>query len=645
MAFNNKFSGKILVIGGGIKDIEGQVRINYPKDLPSSVTVRARTNKDLPSTVDVKFSTHTDLLSTVRTGHSLDLPSSVRVRPHNKMSGLVEIVEPPVFTVKLSPVEDTYVRDDMPKLNYGNDHDMFVGASAGGVLYRSFLRFDIAAVPKQNTIKKATLVLGRLNSRPAIPVGIYEVPSGETWTEYGLTWDNQPGIGNLIKTYDSGIYAGTTLVDLTSFITEWYNGSRDHNGFILKSLQEEAAGLFKQYGTRESDHVPYIEIEYYDPHIFSYGKQDLPSSVFVVSAGQSDLLSSVVVQGYDGKDDLASSVTVRDPKIPVDDDLPSSVAVTRDYLPSSLFVKLRGDYDITSSVAVRVKDADDILGQVFVNKPEIVGGVHVRPYTDLDSKVSVTYKGDEDLIGTVAVNSPEINGKVEVTPYADLSSSIVVKGFNDDDLISSVAVNSPELVSQVEVPAYDDLGGSVAVRQSLDDDLVGSVAVTRPDLICSVYVGASADLKGSVTPRVKGRDEITGSVFVVSGHINSQVTVRRMLEKDLDSSLYVWGIYNEDISSSVIVRVTENDDLPSSVRVRRATETDLKGSVIPRILSADDIPSTVEVHHVYDLPSKVSVRVEGKEDLPSTVIPRVTTSDDLVSSVFIDGDEGYAFVM
>ncbi|MEK3706415.1 DNRLRE domain-containing protein [Paenibacillus sp. FSL R7-0198] len=565
-------------------ELLSSVSVRTYNKMTGQVLVIGNTNDDMPSLVQPRI--HNELLS------------SVKVRAHNKMSGLLEIVEPPSITVRLSPIEDTYARQDMPKLNYGYDHDTFVGVRSNGQLYRTFMRYDISSIPKDKKIKSVTLKLHLLNSLPAIPIAMYDVAKGEKWNEYGLTWDNQPAVGDLIKTYDGGTYAGETDVDLLSYVTEWYEGKRQHNGFSLRALSEAMPGRFKQYGTRESDLTPVLEITYFDPTVYSYNRSELRSSVYVVGLKHYDLVSSVVVAGYVGECYLNASVTVRDPKTPVRHEMPSSVAVKRDYLPSSVFVMEVGEKEIHASVSARVGDGDDLVSSVIVNRLYIDGELYVKPHEDLDS-------------------------------------TVVVKGENEDDLYGAVIVNASKREGIVYIRPYSDLGATVTIRPEEYDELSGSVIVCVPEREGSVYVRSYTDLDGSVTSRILGNDWLSSSVFVNSEIINSVVIVRQSDVVDMLSSVFPRLLDKTDLDSSVTTRVPKDSDLPSSVAIRNEQFYDLDGSVIPRVLTASDIPSNVEVEIASNLPSGVTVRAWLDSDIPSSVGVRYGGEHEIKSSVFV----------
>ncbi|WP_047841721.1 DNRLRE domain-containing protein [Paenibacillus sp. VT-400] len=658
----NRMKGKVILNVLKNDDLASSVSPRIHNELLSSVLVR--THNKMTGQVLVIGNTDNDMPSIVQPRLYNDLLSSVKVRPHSKMSGLVEIMEPPAITVRLSPIEDTYARQDMPKLNYGYDHDTFVGAKSNGQLYRTFMRYDISSIPKDKKIKSVKLKLHLLNSLPAIPIAMYDVAKGEKWNEYGLTWDNQPAVRDLIKTYDGGTYAGETDVDLLTYVTEWYEGKRQHNGFSLRALSEAMPGRFKQYGTRESDLTPVLEITYFDPTVYSYNRSELRSSVYVVGLKDYDLVSSIVVAGYAGEYYLNGSVTVRDPKTPVRHEIPSSVAVNRNYLPSSVFVMGTGEKEINASVSVRVGDGDGLVSSVIVNRRYIDGEVYVKPHEDMDSTVVVKGKMEDDSYGSVIVNAPNREGSVYVRPYSDLSTTLTIRSEDYDELYGSVIVSVPEREGSVYVRSYTDLDGFVNPRIMGDDWLSSSVFVISEIINSLVIVRQSdvSDMLSFVFPRVPDKTDLDGSVISKvpkDSDLPSSVAIRNDQFYDLDGSVIPCILTASDIpsnveveiasnlSSSVTVRAWLDSDIPSSVGVRYGGEHEIKSSVTVRALGYRDIDCSVTVRVQTDTDIRGSVQVRGEQlnDLLSIVKPRVAGAEDLPCTVDVSGDVGYAFIM
>lgn len=664
-SFINKFTGSVLIIGVNESNLPGSLIINFPADLESSVVARAKEQDDLESVVNIKYRGVEDLPSTVQPALSSDLHSSVSVRPHNRMSGIVEVVEPPVIVAEFSPIEDTYVREDMPKLNYGRDGDQFVGTNWNGTRYRTLLRFDISDLPADKRIKKATLVLELLNSRPSIPIGVYEIPVGQEWTEYGVTWDSQPSYGTLIKSYDSGVYAGRTEVDLTSYVTELYEGKREHNGLMLKSLIENTLGSYKQYGTRETEDEnlrPKLIVEYYDPTVFSYKRDDLRWSVFVIANNKSELDSSVVVAGYVEEDDLPGSITVRDPMAPVSDDLPSVIGVTRDELPS--YVWVLGSDHVDSSVIVRNTSVLELESTVGVSRGEVPSEVYVRYYEDLESYVYAKARENNDLDSYVIVNVKEREGSVYVRFYDDLDSTVEPRVADDKDLDGVVGVTRDELPSQVHVRWYDDLESYIQPRAYLNSDLDSSVWVRSEFFAGSVIVRVedysempftvtaretdSEDLDSRILPRVPFDHDLEGTVEVRltdQDDVPGTVIPRVVGASDLSTTVEVDIAYN--LPSRVFIRGTGIDDLDSVIGVRHDDLIDLHSRLITRIEEYGDLDGSVtsRVRAEEDLDGEVFVREVLKHELPGSVRPRVTGHSDLHSVVEVGGEIGYVFIM
>jgi PKD repeat protein len=102
-------------------------------------------------------------------------------------TGLVTVREPS-SALRLTPVEDAYVRSLSPTTNYGGAGTLRVkDGGATGEHYRSFLKFDVAGL--SGPVTHATLRLYVLD--PATSGGNVFVASN-AWSERGTTWSTQP---------------------------------------------------------------------------------------------------------------------------------------------------------------------------------------------------------------------------------------------------------------------------------------------------------------------------------------------------------------------------------------------------------------------------------------------------------------------
>ena len=148
----------------------------------------------------------------------------------------------PVITGEqvLSPSADAYVRDgDGAANNYGNDGQLLLKSSdAVGVNRVSFLRFDIGSLA---TIGTARLRLfGRFNdaiSTASVLAGVFAA-SDTSWSESGLTWNNQPAIGTTPLASARVTAAAATWYDLdvSEYLRQQKAAGRSSVTLVLKTL-------------------------------------------------------------------------------------------------------------------------------------------------------------------------------------------------------------------------------------------------------------------------------------------------------------------------------------------------------------------------------------------------------------------------
>jgi hypothetical protein len=97
----------------------------------------------------------------------------------------------------LAPSDDTYTSRANPDGTHGSDASFNV--NGGSRERRSFLAFDVGGIPANAFGLRATLWLYAQSGAPAVVTfTLSQTSSG--WREAGLTWDDQPALGNTIST-------------------------------------------------------------------------------------------------------------------------------------------------------------------------------------------------------------------------------------------------------------------------------------------------------------------------------------------------------------------------------------------------------------------------------------------------------------
>jgi len=169
------------------------------------------------------------------------------------------------FAVEATLTEDAYTYSGSRTANtrYGTQPILSVrGAAGGAALKRSFLKFDLSALPAGITgadVQKATLRL--FVSRLTIPgsFDIFKVTAG--WDETTITDQTAPSVEGGVATgvrIDQGKVFVT--VDLTNLVMDWLNGAIPNYGIAILPNTE---GIIVDFDSKESittSHEPRLEI-------------------------------------------------------------------------------------------------------------------------------------------------------------------------------------------------------------------------------------------------------------------------------------------------------------------------------------------------------------------------------------------------
>ena len=215
IAPKNKMRGTIFqVLGVGDAELSSSIYVTGQSSLTSSIFIRP--DNLMEGKAAVVAQRKSELPASIQLGIKSDLPGQISIRPHNKMEGIAEIVQPPSFITKLGIVKDTFIRDRLPKLNFGHYQDMFVG-NINGEVFRSLLQFQTGNIPEGMYIKRAELVLHALNLSSDTDIQVMDVE--DEWLEHSTTWDNQPSTSDELLSFNSGKKLGQIKIDVRDLVT------------------------------------------------------------------------------------------------------------------------------------------------------------------------------------------------------------------------------------------------------------------------------------------------------------------------------------------------------------------------------------------------------------------------------------------
>lgn len=133
------------------------------------------------------------------------------------------------------PTADSYVHDDNPTENYGGEERLHV-ASLGDFevdVRRTYLQFDLGVIPDGATVLGAELDL-YLDDVPDSTGSEATLQAVDgNWTEFGLTWNNQPTLEGFYDQLTFNDSPGYKTWDATVLANEWVNNQRENDGLAL----------------------------------------------------------------------------------------------------------------------------------------------------------------------------------------------------------------------------------------------------------------------------------------------------------------------------------------------------------------------------------------------------------------------------
>ncbi len=162
-------------------------------------------------------------------------------------------VEAAPISVALNPIADTYVDDNKPDTNMGDESVIrLITPTTPGNSYEQrygFLKFNVD-VP--GTIISATLNLYNAQGSHNKNINIHQV-TDTTWAEDSITWNNQPVIGTALAKEDVDANSWQAF-DLTDQITS--------NGLLSLALKRDALDSRRELVSKEGAFIPELVIEY-----------------------------------------------------------------------------------------------------------------------------------------------------------------------------------------------------------------------------------------------------------------------------------------------------------------------------------------------------------------------------------------------
>lgn len=173
-------------------------------------------------------------------------------------------------TAVASPAMDTQVIEGYPTSNYGTKTYLHTQSASTGPYFdeRSWLQFNLSGLlPAGAEVVAARLKLYCWKAGSANMAASVHSVSDDSWTETGLTWNNQPAFGAALDTQT--LSAGSTgrwyTWNVTSFVQTQLGSSDTAISLVVKPQTEgSATALTYAFDSREYETTvrPVLEVDY-----------------------------------------------------------------------------------------------------------------------------------------------------------------------------------------------------------------------------------------------------------------------------------------------------------------------------------------------------------------------------------------------
>lgn len=582
-------------------DMVSTANIVYSNNLQSSVITRVSDKSQINSTVSVNH--FIDLYNRVYVPFSKQLDSSAKITEQNALDVIFSLSQAPVYTLTNAVIQDAYIRQARPTLNYGKSQSFIVGNAVDGK-YRTFIQFDITPYINlsQAFILTGEVILnlsGSYDSNQIIDA--YRVYTN--WNENNITWASSQNYSiSSVPLFSFNCKTSQVRINILDYLNYMKSNNITVLNIELKARNESAVNLFN-FASKESSIISYrprIEIKYQD--LIWNGvteKIELNSSASITAKRHKDMFSYGIVKGLEDAT-LNSSALIG---IWEDTDLNSNIIVsTPDNIENNGYADIWNKILLDSSAVVTSEgNPIELDGDADIwNKILLDSQASVLPNINLNSSVDI-------------IRGVDNNSSADIYLKKDLSGEAIVR------LTDFINLNSNSVIT-----VYEELDGYVQIWKNLN--LSGYANIRVSDSIQTdgyAFVRDSNDIQSSATVRVTKTLDLNPSSVIsrLGGNINNDGTANILFRLD-----------NE---SSATVRVTKTIDLdPSSVVTRLKNSEELSGQT--NIRENINLNSIANIYPTKNLDSNTTVALNVNINGTVSVVPTVNINCNVFVNQKID---------
>ncbi|MEC1179207.1 DNRLRE domain-containing protein [Metasolibacillus meyeri] len=637
---NNSMKAKYSLIGASYQDkpIEIIPRLVRGSDTCAELIPRALRANDRETYLNIMYRGNSDVLTEIQPIGYHNMFAEIEVPPHNRMWALYEVQQPPIVTDIFNPTQDAATREApaFESINYGANSSMVVGRTANDI-WRSFVQFDLSSINPSYVLKETYL---RLYYRGASPshLKIEILNADSAWQEYNITNLNRPNPIDLISSdFINNEQAGYIEFDVLDIVKDWVALRKINNGFIIRLSNETESGQTTFY-TRETNKSPELIVKYYDSRIFSQGRSQHLTEIFIYNANESTVETEITVHSDYGFKRIETEIYVHRVEVPLDSDILTEIIVTKPYVHTEIIASIREGNEVVTEINSRVSEERIKDVEITITKPYVDSEIYIKYVNAILTEITPRPTDESLVITEITVSKPSI--PVEITPI-----------IHDDSMIEAgITVTVPSIEAEIIVPIRDESHIFVEIEAL---DIWTSVVPVE------IFINKDA-IPIEITPRVTNERNLQTVIHVTKPKMEAEIEVKYRddiwveiepnIKSDTMAEIIVSKPYIET-SISVIVDEQSEHDAEIYVKYIDAVPTEIDAKAVHQIATEIDIKAVSQIVTELFVSRKIvlteiMIPTWADEDLPTVIEPRILMVNNTYAMIQVGAKGGaYTYII
>ena len=578
-ATTNKFTAKYKLVAVGNSDKEAEITNRVPRnsDLLTEITPRAIGIVDKDVFIDIKYRGYLDALVEIQPIGHHNIPTEIEIRPHNRMVAIYEVQQPPIVTDVFKPTQDSFTRENksFETINYGGNSSMVAGIS-GDDIWRSFIQFDLESINPSYILTESHLRLYYKGTAPThVKLEIYN--ADQAWLEYSITNLNRPNPIELITDeFTVNTDYGYIEFNVSDIVEDWVAKRIINNGFLMRVSNETILGQ-AIFHTRESMFPPELVVKYYDSRIFSQGRSQFVTEIFIMKRDDSDVLVTIEPSSIFSNNDIETEIYCHQVDVPLDSDILVEVLANIPIVESEITASIRGEIEAWVTIDARLPNDNSVNAEITASRDKtqaevtpafrntIEGDVEITVTVPcIYTEITVFETDNSDIDVEVEVNEISISSHdIEITVSKEaISTEVSARVSRKQDIYTVITVSRPKLEAEVEVKYRSDV--LVEIEPNIKSDVLVSIIASRPEPLVELSVFGYEKLEELAEIDIRVFDQVEAEIYVFyRSDINIEIDAKSVSQINVEITAN-----KPNVHSQIVIPTWVDQDLPTEIQPR-----------------------------------------------------------------------------